>query len=138
MSRAVFDASVLVKLVIEERATPQARESFVGCAEPLAPDWCMVECVSALWRKALRGEYPAGVMHDALGVLRRLDLTLLGSADLVGATMDIALAQKHPVYDCLYVALALAEGAALVTADAAQREIALAAGVEVVWIESDR
>lgn len=136
MSCVVFDASALVKLVIEERGTAEARSHFHSTEDPAAPDWCMLECAQALWKKTSRGEYPPDVMLHALAILQRIDLRLLPSGDVVDSALHLALSQKHPVYDCAYVAVALAENAALVTADARQREVAEAAGVEVLWVDS--
>jgi predicted nucleic acid-binding protein len=138
MSRVIFDASALVKLVVDEAGTPEARSHFDASGHPAAPDWSMLECAQALWRKADRGEYPPEVMRHALAILQRIDMSLLASADVVDSAMQLALAQQHPVYDCAYVALALVEGAALVTADARQRQVAEAAGVDVLWIDSSR
>jgi len=70
--------------------------------------------------------------------LEAIGLHLAMSAQLGGTALSLALALQRPVYDCVYVALALAENATLVTADAEQREVARAAGVEVLWIDSSR
>ena len=136
MSHVIFDASVLVKLVVEEAGTAEARSSFIAAADPLAPDWCMLECAQALWKKAYRGEYPSDTMRQAWAILQRIDLRLLPSADAADGALQLALARQHPVYDCADVALARVEDATLVTADAKQREVAEAAGVEVLWIDS--
>lgn len=138
MSCVVFDASALVKLAVEEAGTAEARSRFEASEDPAAPDWCMLECAQALWKKAYRGEYPPDVMLQALAILQRIDLRLQPSADVVDSTLQLALSQKHPAYDCAYVALALLEDAALVTADTKQREVAEAVGVEVLWVGSDR
>ena len=136
MSRDVFDASALMKLVVEEAGTREARSHFDASEDPAAPDWSMLECAQALWKKAARGEYPPEVMRQALTILQSIDMRLLATADVVDSALQLALAQQHPVYDCAYVALALAEDASLVTADARQREVAEAAGIEVLWIDS--
>lgn len=138
MTHAVFDAGALVKLVVEEPGTTEARSCFGASDDPVAPDWCMLECAQALWKKADKGEYPPEVMRQALEILQRIELELLPSVDFVHSALQLALAHRHPVYDCVYVALALAEDAALVTADAKQRAAAEAAGVEVLWIDSGR
>ncbi len=138
MSCSVFDASALVKLVVEEPGTTETRARFSASEDPAAPDWCMLECAQALWKKADRGEYPPEVIRRALEILQRIDLRLLPTTDVVDSALQLALAQRHPVYDCAYVALALAEEAALVTADAKQRQVAEAAGVEVHWIGAQR
>jgi len=136
MSCAVFDASVLVKLVVEEAGTADARSRFEASETPVAPDWCMLECAQALWKKADRGEYPPEVVRESLDILQRIDLRLMESTDLVEIAFDIAIAHRHPVYDCAYIALAQAENVPLVTADRRLREVAQATGIEVLWVDS--
>lgn len=136
MKRAVFDASVLVKLVVPEPGAPGALRVYGACDDQLAPEWAMLECAHALWRKWLRSEYDALTMRESHAALGSLGIQLLESGSLVADALDLALAHQHPVYDCLYLTLALAEDAALVTADARLRDLALQLGIEVTWIDA--
>lgn len=136
MTRAVFDASVLVKIVVPEAGTSEALVAFSSCDERIAPDWAMLECAHALWRKAHAGAHSADLMRLAFEGLRRADLTLVASESLAEAAFAIALELDHPVYDCAYIALALAEGATLVTADAALAEVSERAGIPTRRISS--
>lgn len=137
MKGSVFDASALVKLVHAEPGTPATLTAFEECSsQPMAPDWAMLECAQALWRKARAGELTAEQTLRRYEALEAIGLNLVESAQHGGTALSLALALRHPVYDCVYVALALAEDAIVVTADAGQREVAEAAGVEVLWIDS--
>ncbi len=139
MKGAIFDASALVKLVHAEPGTPAAVTAFGECSsQPMAPDWALLECAQALWRKTRAGDLTAEQALRRHEALETIGLNLIESAVHGGTALSLALALRHPVYDCAYVALALAEDAALVTADARQREVAEAAGVDVVWIDSSR
>jgi predicted nucleic acid-binding protein len=113
----VIDASVALKWFVEEVDSARARE-LVAADEPLiAPDLIVAEACNAAWRLARRGEIvpaQAGVIAaDLPGAFAELvPLSQLG----VAAT---ALAQEldHPVYDCFYLALAIARDTVMVTAD---------------------
>ena len=136
MRRAVFDASVLVKLVVPESGSPAAVRAYAMCDEQLAPGWALLECAHALWRKWTRQEYGPAEMRDAHAALRSIGLHLLDTDSLAADALDLALTYRHSVYDCLYLALAVAEDAALVTADGRLRDLALSVGIEVTWIDS--
>ena len=70
-----------------------------------------------IWKKARRNEIPDALPY--LQDLPRLEgvVELRPTASLVAHASAIALQIDHPVYDCLYLACAEAEGAPLVTAD---------------------
>jgi predicted nucleic acid-binding protein len=44
-------------------------------------------------------------------------VTLTGSRELLDLALDLSWEWQHPVYDCIYVALAIRRGVPLVTAD---------------------
>ena len=84
----------------------------------IAPDLLIAEVCNAAWRSARLGRIsPAQVVEIASSLPRFFDV-LVGAANLAPRAVAIAGQLDHPVYDCLYVALAEAEQAALVTADA--------------------
>lgn len=113
----VVDASVAVKWVIPEELSDQA-ESLRGRADRLlAPDLLLPEAANALWKKLLRREITTREAAQALDLLMTSGLDLRPSGPLLGRALTLAQRLRHPVYDCIYVALAQAEGATLVTAD---------------------
>jgi len=134
MSAAVFDASVIVKLVVDEPGYEDALATYDATDTCIVPDWALLECAQAIWKKVRRGEMTSERSAELIEALGRLDLTALSSADLIVPTYDLAVALAHPVYDCLYLALALREGIPLVTSDGGLRDVAVAAGVDVVWV----
>lgn len=83
----------------------------------LAPDIFLPEVVNALLRQARRSQ----LAEDALGrALHDLDFSapeLVASARLMDRAVVIAKALGHPIYDCLYLALAERWDTALITAD---------------------
>jgi predicted nucleic acid-binding protein len=113
----VVDASVAVKWVIPEALSDQA-ESLRGRADRLlAPDLLLPEAANALWKKLLRREITTREAAQAIDLLMASGLDLRPSGPLLGRALTLAQRLRHPVYDCIYVALAQAEGATLVTAD---------------------
>jgi len=113
----VVDASVAVKWVIPEVLSDQA-SSLRGRADRLlAPDLLLPEAANALWKKLARREITAREAAQAIDLLMASGLDLRPSGPLLARALTLAWRLRHPVYDCLYLALAQAEGATLITAD---------------------
>jgi predicted nucleic acid-binding protein len=113
----VVDASVAVKWVIPEVLSDQA-ESLRGRTDRLlAPDLLLPEAANALWKKLGRREITAREAAQALDLLMAGGLDLRPSGPLLRRALALARRLRHPVYDCLYLALAQVEGATLITAD---------------------
>lgn len=134
MNAVVFDASVIVKLVADEPGYEAALATYDSVDACVVPDWAFLESAHAVWKKLRRGEITLERSAELIEAAARLDLVPLTSSDIVVPAFNLAAWLMHPVYDCLYLALAIREGVPLVTADAKLRDVALAAGVEVVWI----
>lgn len=112
----VVDASVAVKWIVTEEGSAEA----VGLrGMPLsAPDLIVAEVGNVLWRKVRRRELLAEEALAAVAVFTHVDLVLHSSHPLIEEAVQIAIELGHPVYDCLYLALARRLGTQLVTADA--------------------
>jgi predicted nucleic acid-binding protein len=111
----VIDASVAVKWVVEEEGTKEAlalRDRALA-----APDLLIAECANILWKKVRRNELSEQEAVFAAGLLARADIELMAMRPYLEAAVRIAVALDHPAYDCIYIALAEAEGLRFVTAD---------------------
>jgi predicted nucleic acid-binding protein len=117
----VLDSSAAVKWVLPEADLAKAirlrAEYENGIRELLAPDIFTPEIANALasaerQRRIKTGE-SAVLLYDVI----RAAPALHPSSPLLIRAMEIAISTKQAVYDCLYVALAEAEGCELVTAD---------------------
>jgi predicted nucleic acid-binding protein len=137
MTGSVFDASVLLRPVLGEPGWQESERVFAAAKVAHAPDWVLAECANALWKATIRGAITTTTALDRLRGISRLDIELHEGAGLLPAALSLAADLRHPVYDCLYIALAIAEDADLVTADARMRDTAEAAGLgeRVVWVE---
>ena len=113
----VVDASIAVKWVIPEVLSDKADRVRDGDEDVLAPDLLLVEVATALWRKTAAKEISPREADDAFGLVRGSGIDLRPTAPLLPRAMVVARRLDHPVYDCVYLALAERERAALVTAD---------------------
>ena len=111
----VVDASVALKWVLAEPG--QAAADALLDEDLIAPSLWLLEAANALWRRNLRGEISAGEAEERLSELFNAPVTSIPIED--DLSMAAALAQRlgHPVYDCLYLALAIREQTHVVTAD---------------------
>jgi predicted nucleic acid-binding protein len=113
----VVDASVAVKWVIPEVLSDLADRVRDGAEDVLAPDLLLVDVANALWRKTTAREISAREADGAFDLVRRSGIDLRPAGPLLPRAMDLARRLGHPVYDCVYLALAEREEATLVTAD---------------------
>jgi predicted nucleic acid-binding protein len=112
---AVVDASVALKWVLNEPASSWAR-ALATETRLIAPALIWTECANGLWRLARTAPgFDAGHAFSIIGTTP-LEVVETGLASQARA-LDLAGRLAHPVYDCLYLALALDRGAALATAD---------------------
>lgn len=113
----VVDASIAVKWVIPEVLSDEADRVRDGDDDLLAPDLLLVEVANALWRKTTARDITPREADAAFDLVRRSGIDLRPTGPLLPRAMDLARRVAHPVYDCVYLALAEREHAALVTAD---------------------
>ena len=113
----VVDASVAIKWMVRENDNDKARALF-DLPDPLiAPDWLLIEAASALWRKVKQSELLQIHAERHIEDLPEFFSRLHPSQSLVGEALRWSFRLKHPVYDCLYLALAITQNCQLVTAD---------------------
>lgn len=115
--RFVVDASVAVKWFVDEPDSDDARELAASGEELHAPRLMASEVANALWRKARLGEIVRGEAGAVLAWVPEMPVRWSADETVSADAVRLALALDHPVYDCVYLALAHRVGAALVTAD---------------------
>lgn len=114
----IVDASVVVKWFFAEPGHAAAREVLGGEVVLGAPDLLLVEVANALRRKVVAGEAPASTAHPIIDALRDDDaIRLEPTPRLIPRALDLSLGIRHPLADCIYVALAEERSAPLLTAD---------------------
>ncbi len=115
MTLIVLDASVAIKWVVEEEGSDAATD--LAQHELWAPDLLRVECANALWAKSRRGELNHAEVVERNDALATVPMTLVPQQDVLADAVRLALELEHPVYDCLYLALAIRHDTYVVTAD---------------------
>ena len=115
MSEPVVDASVAFCWFVREPETETANRLIRATTELVAPSLMLVELANGSWNKLRRREIEADVADAGLREIRRFVPQIFDDAAL--AALALARELEHPVYDCVYLALARRRDAPLVTLD---------------------
>ena len=126
-----MDASIAVQWIAREPGSEAAATLLAGQHPLLAPDIMPVEVANALWKKVRRRELADADLAVALTRLLASDLVLSSTIALLARAATLAIETGHPVYDCVYLALAEQQGAALATADSRLSHTARRCGVPI-------
>lgn len=125
MTFVVVDASVASKWLLSE---PDSDVAASWLADDLiAPDLLRLECASAILRRVRIRQFNDAEARRRLAEIALMPVRIFPVDE--GAAIDLALALSHSLYDCCYLALALAQNVQLVTADDRFRRAAEAAGL---------
>ncbi len=111
----VVDASVAVKWVLSETGS-EAADALLD-QDLMAPVLWLAETANVLWRKARIGEITAEQASARLSELLKAPVASLPIEPHLEPALKLALEIGHPVYDCIYLALALHHQTNVVTAD---------------------
>ncbi len=115
MTAVVIDASVALKWVLKEEGSEEAAQ--LAGKPLLAPTLFLAECSNALWAGARRSDLTTAEVLSRLKALQSAPVEQIPLDDLIEDAMILALELNHPVYDCIYLALALQRNTVVVTAD---------------------
>jgi predicted nucleic acid-binding protein len=113
----VVDANVVTKWFIPERLSEEAVNLLGERHELAVPDLVWPEVGNVLWKKTRAGELSREEASRIVQALDALPLTVFPSRNVLEAALEIALVSGRSVYDSIYVALAVALGWPLITAD---------------------
>jgi predicted nucleic acid-binding protein len=127
----VVDASMAYLWFANEPNRSRADELLESDAPLLAPDLMAVEATNAWWKKLRRHEMERADVEQAITNLLALGIAWTPSAMLLPSAARLAVELGHPVYDCLYLALAVSHAAPIATADKRLQQAAGRIGVRV-------
>jgi len=132
--RIVVDASVALKWVLDE---PESEAAVaLRDQELIAPALWLAEAANALWRHARTGEISDQEAAAFFSELLKAPVASLPIEPYLERALEFAMEIGHPVYDCIYLALALHHRTHVVTADrrfaSAASTPALAGGVRLL------
>ena len=114
----VIDANVGLKWFIEEQRSPAARKILEKGASFIAPDIFIPEICNVAWKKVRNQEITA---EQGQAIVSNVPMVLdhiVPSSEVAKRAFGLAVQFNHPVYDCLYLALAERESITLITDDA--------------------
>jgi len=111
----VVDASVAMKWILPEKGSREADELLSQTL--IAPSFWLAECANALWKNARIGKLKAADVPSLFQRLMRAPVIGVATDVDTGSALALAMTLGHPIYDCLYLALALREDTYVVTAD---------------------
>ena len=130
----VVDASVAFKLFAQEDGTDRALQ-LIERGEPIvAPDLILAEVCNAAWKSLRRGELAPLQFDTILNEVAQPFSRLVPLQQIIRPAAALTRDLDHPVYDCLYLALAQAEQLPVVTAD--QRLLAVVGGTALAGLVS--
>ena len=115
----VADASVVCKWHFEEEDSPLAKSLLLRGDEILAPDSLLSEFANAMSRKIREGNFSPEGFGEAVESIGEQITHFAPARGLLLPALEMSVELRHPIYDCLYLALALREGEMLVTDDRA-------------------
>jgi predicted nucleic acid-binding protein len=111
----VVDASVALKWVLDE---PDSEAALALRQEELiAPGLWLAEAANVLWRRVRMGDLTINQARTRFSELRAGPLASLPIEPHLDSALTLATEIGHPIYDCLYLALALFHDTCVVTAD---------------------
>lgn len=111
----VIDASVALKWVFDEPGTDAALA--LRGEQLIAPVIWLAEAANALWRHVRLGEATAAEALARMAELAEAPVATLSIEPHVARALALATELSHPVYDCLYLALALNYDTQVITDD---------------------
>lgn len=124
MQSYVLDASVAAKWFLPQSGETLVEESLEildgyanGRISLLVPDLFWPEFGNILWKSIRKGRISKQSAEDALSLLGGTALSTSSSLPLLRSAFAIAVTFDRSVYDCIYVALAVARDRPLLTAD---------------------
>lgn len=119
----VVDASVVVDWIAPGRDVESPSAQLLARlvdddAALIAPTLLRQEVANALLTGIRRSRWPGERADDSFALLRRLPIALVDDERDLDRAWDLARRyDAHPIYDMLYVAVAIRRGERLITAD---------------------
>ncbi len=130
----VVDASVAAMWFLPEEQSHHAALLLAPDYDLAAPDILRMEVASALLKALRRNEITAPEAVEALDTLSAAALRLFPAGDHLQTAFHIARRHGGSLYDAIYVALARALRAPIVSNDVQMAEVAKASGVRAILI----
>ncbi len=115
--RLVLDASAAVRFLLDQEGADQVADRLEEAGQVLAPAFQMVEVANVLWKVARSGALTTAEAWERLETLADLVDEAVDDRELLADSLALAIELQHPVYHCLYLALARRLDARLISFD---------------------
>lgn len=130
----VVDTSAVVRLFIPDGEIPEGLEEFIRKAERgenvlIAPELVLAEIGNVLHRKNREGVITSAERDQLVADCLDLPIRLCSHRDIFASSVEIAGEHGLTVYDALFLALAIRQGARLFTADERLHKVADSLGL---------
>jgi predicted nucleic acid-binding protein len=117
VNRYVLDSSVVIKWHVPEVHSADALRYLDPNLERDAPELLLAEVCNVLWMKVRRGELKQAEAETIADDVEQADIDIHPIGPLFKPALRIALSTGRSAYDSMYLVLADALSAKLVTAD---------------------
>jgi len=134
----VVDASIIGAFILKE----DGWEDYAGILENAhTVDHAIKEVSNAIWKAFTRGYIGPEDAKTRLKILKKLfdkNLTIYPELELLDEAMGMSLSHKISIYDSIYLALALREGARFSSLDQTQLNIARKLSVPIIQVQGQK
>jgi len=113
---AVCDASVLFKLLVVEEDSEDANR-LLASSQLATSELAFAEIGNVLWSRIRDGRFDIDAGQVLMQKLHAFPLDVRSIRPFLARALSLAAVVNHPIYDCLYLALAEHLEIPLVTAD---------------------
>ena len=113
----VVDASVALRWCFQLNGSDRAEDLLRSDAHLIAPDLVIAEIANAAWKFVIFDSVSADAAISAVREVAKAFEELVPTTVLKDRALAMAIALRHPAYDCFYLALAERSAAPLITAD---------------------
>lgn len=124
MANLVLDESAVVRIIEGAEPSTPFQETVMQADLVLAPELMLTEGANALWRLQRGGQLEADGLKRRLSRAAELVDVIEPDLDLQAQALALTCHLDHPVYDCLYLALARRVAAMLLTVDQRLQQLA--------------
>lgn len=129
MTVCVADACSLIKYELPQVQSLRVRHTLDGIEALIAPDLALAECTNVLWKYVRAGLCSLDEATETLDAIVRSRVDFQSTQDLLPRALELAALLGHPVYDCVYLSLAMVEDAPVLTTDGRFARMAIDAGL---------
>ncbi len=117
MKRLVIDANIAAKWYLPEADSETAEMLFADGLEFHAPDFLATEFANIYWKHSVAGRTSLDAWRKASRQLKKAIPYWHSDEQLHDQALELAITHKHPIFDCIYLALAIQIDGIVVTAD---------------------